>query len=132
MEWRKLHYECQGYKVWREWRPGGYRSFQLELAIQNHSDRAVEPPWSVSKWEITDGVNVREDTTDWEWVSRSDELYQKPVIQPGASATWTFLCYPLEKGEWVKAAELEWGGHTYRGEFDLGTYGDAHNYVNCP
>lgn len=137
VEWRKLHYECQGGRVW-QWGLGtdltysGYRSFQVEVGIINNSTRAVEPYWGVTRWLITDGVNTREDTKVWEWYGPRREKYDQPVILPGASATWTEMCYPLNQGEWVSAAEFDWGGHTYRGEFDLGPYGDAHNYVNCP
>lgn len=134
VEWRKLHYECRGGVVWEygEGNPyGGYRSFQVELSIINNSSLPVEPYWRPSHWTITDGVNVRQDDKAWIWIV-GGKRYEQPIIQPGASATWTFMAYPLNKGEWVKAAEFEWGGHTYRAEFDLGPYGDAHNYVNCP
>jgi hypothetical protein len=67
----------------------------------------------------------------WQWISTKTGFYEQPTIQPGASAGWTYLAYPLQEGEWVKAAEFEWNGVTYREEFDLGEFGDAHNYVVC-
>ena len=104
----------------------GHRSFQVDLFIKNLSAKPITPWFGVSRWIITDGANEREDTKTWEWGQ-----YQKPVIGPSGSAGWTVLAYPLLEGEWVKAAEYKWNRVTYRREFDLGEFGDAHNYVAC-
>jgi hypothetical protein len=101
------------------------------LFIKNLSGQSIEPPWRVVSWVITDGVKERVDTRVWEWVPRGGGFYEQPVIDPGGAAGWTFLAYPLQKGEWVKSAQARWKGGTYRQEFDLGKFGDAHNYVDC-
>lgn len=137
VEFRNLHYECTGGAVWYAGRLNnapfsGYRRFQADFFIKNLGTEPIIPPWMPTRWIVTNGVDEHELTYMWQWVPRSRQLYEQPVIQPLASAGWTYMAYPLEQGEWVKAAEFEYNGVTYRQEFDLGDFGDAHNYVACP
>ena len=134
VEFRNLHYECQYGRILHAYSldqdVSGYRSFQADLFIENLSQSPVTPPWRPARWIVTNGVDEHEITQYWVWVSRNG-YHEQPVIEPGGVAGWTFLAYPLQEGEWVKAAEFEWNGVTYRREFDLGEFGDAHNYVAC-
>lgn len=126
-----LHYECQ----MTEWadlvRVWGYRSFQADMFIKNNSGEPVQPPWSPQQWIITDGANDRTSDLIWEWGRVQARPYNQPVIAPGQSAGWTFMAFPVERNEWVKAVEFEWQGQVYRTEFDLGPLGNAHNYKDC-
>lgn len=126
-----LHYECQRTE-WQDLvRVWGYRSFQADLYIKNNSSGPVQPPWSPARWIITDGANERVSELIWEWGHVQTGLYDQPSIAPGQSAGWTFMAFPIERDEWVKAVEFEWQGQRYRTEFDLGPYGNAHNYLDC-
>ena len=135
--YRDLHYECQGNKVWTRGRPPygsvwGYRSFQALMVISNQTaDKTLEAPWLPDKWTITDGSTEREDAYAWQWVAVGQPPYPQPIVGPGASASWTWMCYPLNPGEWVKAAQFTAWGHTYRFEFPKPGIGDF-NYYNCP
>jgi len=126
-----LHYECQ----MTEWvdlvRVWGYRSFQADMFIKNNSSEPVQSPWKPQRWIITDGANERATDLIWEWGHIQAGLYGQPAIAPGQSAGWTFMAFPVERNEWVKAAEFEWQGQVYRTEFDLGPLGNAHNYRDC-
>lgn len=126
-----LHYECQRTEWQDRVRVWGYRSFQADLYIKNNSAEPVTPPWSPARWIITDGVNERASELIWEWGHVQTGLYDQPTIAPGQSAGWTFMAFPIERDEWVKAVEFEWQGQRYRVEFDLGPYGNAHNYRDC-
>jgi uncharacterized protein YraI len=128
VEFKNPHYECQQ-KEWNgQW---GYRSFQADLYIKNNGTVPVEPPWKPSRWIITDGKSERESKTMWQWVSRRTGFYKQPTIHPGESAGWTFLAFPIDRNEWVKAAEFEWNGQIYRQEFDLGPFNNNYNYQDC-
>jgi len=132
-----MHYECQQ----REWRYTGedgelhplwgYRSFQVDMYIKNLGQTPVEPPWQPTRWIITDGEREYISDLMWQWVSRRTGFYKQPVIEPGQSAGWTFLAFPIDRHQWVKAVEFEWNGQLYRQEFDLGPFGNAHNYKDC-
>jgi hypothetical protein len=67
----------------------------------------------------------------WQWVSRRTGFYEQPTIEKGASAGWTFMAFPIDRNQWVKAVEFEWKGHLYRQEFDLGPFRNAYNYQDC-
>ncbi|MGQ9585872.1 MAG: hypothetical protein ACUVXG_10795 [Anaerolineae bacterium] len=127
------HYECQQ-KELNSSRYGviwGYRSFQIDLFIKNLGDKPIEPPWQPRRWIITDGTNESANDLMWQWAPKKGMLYEQPVIQPGQTAGWTFVCFPVERNQWVKAIEFEWEGVMYRGEFDLGPLGIADNYKDC-
>lgn len=109
----------------------GYRSFQVDMYIKNNSQQPIEPPWEPKHWIITDGANDFVNDMMWQWVSRSTGFYDQPTIQPGQSAGWTFLAFPVDRNQWVKAVEYVWNGQVYRQDFDLGTYGNAYNYKDC-
>jgi hypothetical protein len=132
LSFMNLHYEC----VQGEWGTApklvwGYRGFQVDLYIKNLGDTPVEAPWKPTRWVITDGENEYVSDVMWEWVSRATGFYDQPTIQPGESAGWTFLAFPIDRNQWVKAVEFEWNGQFYRQEFDLGPFGNAHNYKDC-
>ena len=130
------HYDCeQGelsyrgndgnlYPIW------GYRHFQIDMFIKNNGSEPVVPPWKVKRWIMTDGVTDSVSDLVWEWTGGSS-LYAQPTIQPGQSAGWTFVGFPIERSQWIKAVEFVWNGQVYRQEFDLGQFGNAHNYKDC-
>ena len=134
------HYECQQ----GEWEfrgdlrgiPGarfilwGYRSFQVDLWIKNLGNAPVTPPWQPKRWIITNGFAESMSDLTWQW-GTTGSLYNQPTIQPGQSAGWTFLAFPLDRDQWVKAVEFVWNGQVYRQEFDLGSFGNAYNYKDC-
>jgi hypothetical protein len=130
------HYDCeQGellykgddgnrYPIW------GYRYFQVDMFIKNNSSEPIVPPWKVKRWIITDGVTDSVSDLVWEWMGQSG-FYAQPTIQPGQSAGWTYVSFPIARNQWLKAVEFVWNGQVYRQEFDLGQFGNAHNYQDC-
>ena len=135
--YRDLHYECQGNRPMTQERPPyqtvqGYRSFQTLMVITNQTkDKTLDPPWIPNRWIVTDGKTEWEETYIWQWVRRGQPPFPQPPIGPGATASWTWLCYPLPRGAWVKVAEFTAWGHTYRFEFPKPQYGE-YNYYDCP
>jgi hypothetical protein len=125
------HYDCQQGE-WGDDPPiWGYRAFQVDMYIKNNSQTPIEPPWKPKRWIITDGHTDVVNDLMWQWVSRSTGFYPQPVIQPGQSAGWTFLAFPIDRIQWLKAVEFVWNGQVYRQEFDLGQFGNAYNYKDC-
>jgi hypothetical protein len=131
VEYVNLHYECQMTEWVDRVRVWGYRSFQADMFVANHSQVSVQPPWKPLRWIITDGANERVSDLIWEWGHVQTGLYSQPIIAPGQSAGWTFMAFPIERDEWVKAAEFGWQGQVYRTEFDLGKFGNTYNYTDC-
>jgi serine/threonine protein kinase len=135
--WQDFHYECQGYLEWTQGRPphetvSGYRGFQALMVITNQTaDSTLEPPWMPERWIVTDGQREWEETYAWQWGKEEGGAYDQPAIGPGATASWTWLCYPLPQGAWVKAADFTAWGHTYRFEFPKPAPGEF-NYHDCP
>ncbi len=124
-EWQYTGDDNEHHPLW------GYRSFQVDMYIKNNSQTSIEPPWRPKRWIITDGQKDVMNGLRWQWVSRSSGFYPQPAIQPGQSAGWTFLAFPIDRNQWVKAVEFEWNGQVYRQDFDLGPYGNNHNYRDC-
>ena len=130
------HYDCmQGeLSYWgddgKEHPIWGYRYFQVDMFIKNNGSEPVVPPWRVTRWIITDGVTDSVSGLVWQWTGRSG-FYAQPTIQPGQSAGWTFIGFPIDRHQWMKAVEFVWNGQVYRQEFDLGQFGNAHNYKDC-
>lgn len=137
VEYINPHYECVQGEYSFEATPGlveyiwAYRSFQVDMYITNLGTEPVAPPWSPTRWIITDGVNEMVNDHMWQWISRYSGRYEQPTIYPGQNAGWTWMAMPVGRNEWVKAVEFEYGGQLYRTEFDLGPYGNAHNYRDC-
>ena len=131
------HYECQQqewsytgddgehHPIW------GYRSFQVDMYIKNNGSKPVTPPWRPTRWIITDGTADYVNGIIWQWVDPRTGFYEQPVIHPGESAGWTFLAFPIDRNQWLKAVEFTWNGQTYRQTFDLGPFGNAYNYKDC-
>jgi hypothetical protein len=104
----------------------------LEETITNQTaDSTLEPPWMPERWIVTDGQREWEETYAWQWGKEEGGAYDQPAIGPGATASWTWLCYPLPQGAWVKAADFTAWGHTYRFEFPKPAPGEF-NYHDCP
>ena len=125
------HYDCQQGEWGDDPPTWGYRSFQVDMFIKNNSQTPIEPPWQPKRWIITDGHTDVISDVMWQWVSRRSGFYQQPTIQPGQSAGWTFLAFPIDRNQWLKAVEFVWNGQVYRQEFNLGQFGNAHNYKDC-
>ena len=131
------HYECidgtleytgsdgAEHTVW------GYRYFQVDMYVQNNSATPVEAPWRPTRWVTTDGVNDSVNTLSWQWSQPNGAPYAQPAVQPGQTVGWTFVSFPMQQNQWLKAVEFEWQGRVYRQEFDLGPRGSAYNYVAC-
>ena len=102
------------------------------MVITNQTKgKTPEPPWMPERWIITDGNAEWEETCAWQWVPVRGDPWEQPPIGPGATASWTWMAYPLSRGAWVKAAEFTAWGHTYRFEFPKPSLGDF-NYHDCP
>jgi tRNA A-37 threonylcarbamoyl transferase component Bud32 len=135
--WQDFHYECQGNLELKQGRPphetvSGYRSFQALMVITNQTgDSTLEPPWLPDRWIVTDGQREWEETYAWQWGKEGGGAYEQPAIGPGATASWTWMCYPIPQGAWVQAAEFTAWGHTYRFEFPKPGAGEF-NYHACP
>jgi hypothetical protein len=138
--YRDFHYECAGNTEWTQGRPPyqtvtGYRRFQTLMVITNQTkDRTLESPWMPDRWIVTDGTAEWEETYAWQWGYwewGQVKTWNQPPIGPGATARWTWMCFSLPKGAWVKAAEFTAWDHTYRFEFPKPNYGDF-NYYDCP
>jgi hypothetical protein len=134
---RDFHYECQGFRAWTQHYPPnqtvqGYRSFQTLMVVTNNSqNKTLDPPWRPDRWIVTDGNTEWEETYMWQWGPARGEPYELPPVEPGATASWTWLCYPLPQNAWVKSVEFTAWGRTYYFQFPKPSYGD-HNYYNCP
>jgi hypothetical protein len=137
---RDFHYECRLNEVWTRGRPPygdayGDRSFQALMVITNQTaDKTLEPLWRPDRWIVTDGSTEWEETYAWQYGKREGgvvKTYPQPPIVPGDTQTWTWVCYPMPRGAWVKAAEFTAWGQTYRFEFPKPAPGEF-NYVNCP
>jgi hypothetical protein len=132
------HYECET-EPWEcrypppyEESVRGYRSFQTLMVILNlTTDKTVEPPWKPDRWILTDGEREWEETRVWQWKPIGGDFYPQPPIGPGARATWTFVCFPVPRDAWVKAAEFTAWGYTYRFEFPNPYYGEC-TWYSCP
>lgn len=135
--YRDFHYECQGNKPWTQGRPPyqtvqGYRSFQTLMVITNKTnDRTLEASWKPDKWIVADGQTEWEEAYAWQWAPSGGSPYPLPPVHPGATQSWTWMCYPVPHGAWVKAAEFTAWGHTYRFDFPKPNVGD-YNYYDCP
>jgi hypothetical protein len=132
----------------------GYRSFEFDANITNHSDKPVEIVLKPARWTITDGTKDSISDLAWEYTPASTttydykqvddvwKLYAIPkdqitqwqeqgktvTLQPGQSVGRTFIAFPLAKGEWVKGVDFVFDGQTYHHDFDLGPYGTAYGY----
>lgn len=137
VEFINPHYNCEQGEYQFEKTPGivekiwAYRSFQADMYITNNSAEPIEPAWGPTRWIITDGANEMVNDNSWEWISRYSGRYPQPTIYPGQKAGWTWIVMPVGRHEWVRAVEFEYNGQLYRQEFDLGPYGNAHNYIDC-
>jgi len=138
VKYREFHYECQK-KTWTRGRDPygdvwGYQSFQTLMVITNHSkDKTIEPLWRPARWIVTNGSQEWEETYAWQWVRReggSVKEYPQPPIVPGATQSWTWLCFPIPRGAWVKAAEFRAWDQSYWFEFPKPEIGDF-NYYDC-
>ena len=135
--YQDFHYECQK----REWRSStsglvwGYRSFQTLMIVKNQSaDKTIEAPWKPSRWIVANYHNPAEQrvsTWVWEWVDRNRNFYPEPAIGPGGTARWTYIAFPLDRWEYVKAAEFDRWGKTYRFEFPRPEYPGEYNMWDC-
>jgi hypothetical protein len=131
------HYDCmQGELVYtgddgQEHPLWGYRYFQVDMFIKNNGSAPLAPPWRVSRWIITDGQKDVVSGLVWQWVSGRGDFYKQPTIQSGQSAGWTFIGFPVDRNQWVKAVEFVRNGQVYRQEFDLGTFRNNYNYQDC-
>ena len=99
-----------------------------------HQEQLFDPdrtPLEPKRWIITDGRTDVVNGISWQWGDTRSGLYQQPVIQPGQNAGWTFLAFPIDRNQWLKAVEFVWNGQVYRQEFDLGQFGNAYNYKDC-
>lgn len=134
--YQDFHYECQDHE-WTQGRPpyqtvGGYRSFQTLMVTTNRSQtKTLKPPWHPDRWIVTDGRSEWEETYAWQWAPVGGAPYPQPSIHPGQTASWTWLCFPVPQGAWVKAAEFTAWGRVYRFEFPKPRYGEF-NYHECP
>ena len=109
----------------------GYRSFQTLMVVTNQTTgETLSAPWLPDRWIVTNGKSEWEETYAWQWAPAGGSVYEQPPIGPGATKSWTWLCYPVPKGAWVKAVEFTAWGHTYRFDFPKPNYGDF-NYYDC-
>jgi len=138
VNYKEFHYECQK-KTWTQGRDPyadvwGYQSFQTLMVITNHSkDKTVEPLWRPARWIVTNGSQEWEETYAWQWGLKeggSVKEYPQPPIVPGATQSWTWLCFPIPRGAWVKAAEFQAWDQSYWFEFPKPEVGDF-NYYDC-
>ena len=127
------HYDCvQGEQASREGPIWGYRRFQADMFITNNSNDPIEPPWEPTRWTMTDGQTDFISDWNWQWLQPgSYTFYEQPTIQPGSVNGWTFVAFPVDRNQWVKAVDFVYGGHTYHQEFDLGPLRNADNYKDC-
>jgi hypothetical protein len=130
--YQDFHYDCVK-RYWGEtW---GYRAFQTLMVIKNNSaDKTVEAPWKPTRWIVANWRNpeeTRETGRVWEWVHRDKGFYPEPSIPPGGTARWTYIAFPLDRWEYVRAAEFDWEGQTYRFEFPRPEYGGEYNMWDC-
>jgi hypothetical protein len=112
----------------------GYRSFQTLMTIKDNSDRVLEAPWRPTRWIIANWRNPDETIeTDWvwEWIDPNHNFYPEPNIPPGGIAGWTYLAFPVQRWEYVKAVEFERWDKTYRFEFQRPSRRGDMNFYDC-
>jgi hypothetical protein len=115
----------------------GYRSFWADMYITVPGDKSVQPPWVPRRWIITDGQQDMINDLVWIWKEkdRKIKLFQQvgieqPAIQPGQTAGWTFVAFPLQPNQWVRGVDFEWNGKTYHQDFDIGPYVSGYGSAN--
>ena len=135
------HYECEQ----REWTyrgdmrgmPGvqitlwGYRQFQIDMFIKNNTDAPIPTPWHPTRWIITNGRDDSVLDLWWTWGSAQGQWIQQGPIPPGQTAGWTFMAFPLDRDQWVKAVEYIRNGQVYRYTPDLGPLRNNFNFKDC-
>lgn len=133
--WHNPHYECQPNPILdrNNQEVRGARSFQIEVFVKNQSaDKTLTPPWQPSRWVRTNGVGVYTKTDFWEW-GVGGARYTKPAILPGATASWTFVMFPLAQDEWIDRIEWDLFGQTYVSDnYAPGEFRNRYDWRICP
>jgi len=132
VSYQDLHYECQNNRVWHYGilDVQGYRSFQVLQVITNLTTDKTLDYWRPAYWELTDGTSVWTEGKVWQWVV-DEKPYSRPPIGPGATARWTWLCYPIPQGAWVNAVIFQAWNQTYRFDFPKPGYGEFNYFEPC-
>lgn len=112
-------------------KPWVYRSFQIDMQIQNLNTQPILPGYAPTRWIITDGTTDSVMTTSWQQSGRGPATGHQVILYYEDTHSDTWYTVELTRDQWVKAVEFDWNGHVYHTDFDLGTAGNGYNYKDC-
>jgi hypothetical protein len=102
------------------------------MIVTNLGAEPIQPPWKPSAWVVTDGAKEWYSAWNWEWRNQTGTAYPQPSIAPSETKGWTWINYPLAKGEWVKAIEWYYKDKVYHQDLPKPNMSlREYNYVNC-
>ncbi|MCB0040357.1 MAG: hypothetical protein KDE24_03505 [Caldilinea sp.] len=112
-------------------KPWVYRSFQVEMQIQNLNTQPILPGYAPTRWIITDGTTDSVMTTSWQRTGRGPATNHQIILYYEDMHSDTWYTVALARDQWVKAVEFDWNGQVYHTDFDLGPAGNGYNYKDC-
>lgn len=112
-------------------KPWVYRSFQVDMQVQNLNTAPILPGYAPTRWIITDGATDRVTTLSWQRSGRGPAADHQRILYYEDMDSDTWYMVALAREEWVKAVEFEWNGQLYHQDFDLGPAGNGFNYKDC-
>lgn len=112
-------------------KPWVYRSFQVDMQVQNLNTQPILPGYAPTRWIITDGVNDTVTTLSWQRSGRGPAADHQRILYYEDMDSDTWYMVMLTRDQWVKAVEFDWNGQVYRTDFDLGPAQNGYNYKDC-
>lgn len=112
-------------------KPWVYRSFQVDMQIQNLNTQPILPGYAPTRWIITDGVNDSVTTISWQRYGRGPAADHQRILYYEDMDSDTWYMVALTRSQWVKAVEFDWNGQVYRTDFDLGAGANGYNFKDC-
>ena len=112
-------------------KPWVYRSFQVDMQVQNLNTAPILPGYAPTRWIITDGVNDFVTTISWQRAGRGPAADHQRILYYEDMDSDTWYMVALTRDQWVKAVEFDWNGQVYRTDFDLGPAQNGYNYKDC-
>lgn len=112
-------------------KPWVYRSFQVDMQVQNLNTAPILPGYAPTRWIVTDGTTDSVITLSWQRSGRGPAADHQRILYYEDMDSDTWYMVALARDEWVKAVEFAWNGQIYHQDFDLGPGGNGYNYKDC-